>query len=91
MRENRTCGSEGGEGVSPSRPLSGKATEPKVMDDFKLRKVGLFALFTMGEATDAPTAARGPVGSNLFDLLTPMTGKPLTQVRGRMNSTPVRS
>jgi len=22
MRENRTCGSEGGEGVSPSRPLS---------------------------------------------------------------------
>ena len=25
MRENRTCGSEGGEGVSPSRPLSGPA------------------------------------------------------------------
>ncbi len=42
MRENRTCGSEGGEGVSPSRPLSGKATEPKVMDDFKLRKAGSF-------------------------------------------------
>ena len=24
MRENRTCGSEGGEGVSPSRPLSSR-------------------------------------------------------------------
>ena len=42
----------------------------------------------MGEARDAPTAAGGPVGSNLFDLLAPMTGKPLTRVRGRMNSTP---
>ena len=24
MRENRTCGSEGGEGYGPSRPLSGR-------------------------------------------------------------------
>ncbi len=30
----------------------------------------------------------GGVGSNSFDLLTPITGKPLTKVRGRMNSTP---
>ena len=29
-----------------------------------------------------------PVGSNLFDRLTLMTGKPLAKVRGRMNSTP---
>jgi hypothetical protein len=27
MRENRTCGSEGGEGVSPSRPLSSRLDE----------------------------------------------------------------
>ena len=29
MRENRTCGSEGGEGVSPSRPLSVCRSAPK--------------------------------------------------------------
>ena len=37
MRENRTCGSEGGEGVSPSRPLSGEAAGLEVADDFKPR------------------------------------------------------
>lgn len=35
MRENRTCGSEGGEGVSPSRPLSkGAAINPALTQPF---------------------------------------------------------
>lgn len=34
---------------------------------------------------DAPTADGEPVGSNLFELLTPVTGKPLSKLRGRMN------
>ncbi len=56
MRENRTCGSEGGEGESPSRPLSGGANPMN------------FGIRTLVPVLNAAPMSGGPcLAESLFD------------------------